>query len=120
MTARSRKEPKAQALTLRELREALGMTQAVLPSRMKMGQAELSALERREDWKLSTPQRYVEELSAELELVANVGAGSGYGTRWGFARISAGNPDRFPECPSIQDADLVGTAPRVPTVDHAN
>jgi predicted transcriptional regulator len=60
-------------LTLRELREAAGKTQADLAPLTEMTQSELSKVERRADHRLSTLRRYVEALGGELEIAAVIG-----------------------------------------------
>jgi DNA-binding XRE family transcriptional regulator len=67
-------EAKAKAdaleMTLRELREAAGKTQAEVADLTGVAQSELSRLERRDDHRLSTLRRYVEALGGELEVTA--------------------------------------------------
>ena len=65
-----RAEAEALLLTLRELREMSGKTQAEIAGVAEMTQSELSRAERREDHLLSTLRRYVEALGGELEVVA--------------------------------------------------
>jgi predicted transcriptional regulator len=60
-------------LNLAELRKGLGVTQAQLAEVAKMTQGEVSQLERREDYKLSTLRRYVQALGGDVEIVAVVG-----------------------------------------------
>lgn len=60
-------------IALRELRKLLGLTQAKLAARIKTSQAQLSAMEGREDWLLSTVRGYVEALGGELEVRAVFG-----------------------------------------------
>jgi hypothetical protein len=55
-------------LTLREMRDAAGKTQAELGAALGSDQAEVSKLERRNDMMLSTLQRYAEALGAECEV----------------------------------------------------
>jgi len=57
-------------LTLRELREQLGKTQAAVAALSKVSQAELSRAERRRDHLISTLRRYVESLGGEIEILA--------------------------------------------------
>lgn len=60
-------------LTLRAIREAAGKTQVELAERAGMDQADVSRLERRDDFEdcqVATLRRYVEALGGELELVA--------------------------------------------------
>lgn len=73
----ARIEAKAKAdaidMTLRELREAAGKTQAEVADLTGAAQSELSRMERRDDHRLSTLRRYVEALGGELEVVAVLG-----------------------------------------------
>jgi DNA-binding XRE family transcriptional regulator len=61
------------AMTLRELREDAGRTQAEIADLADTTQAALSRVERREDNPIATLRRYVEALGGELELVAVIG-----------------------------------------------
>lgn len=72
---RVRQEAKEElrALTLRQLREEVGKTQAELAELTQVTQSALSRLERREDNPLEVVRRYVEALGGELELVAVIG-----------------------------------------------
>jgi len=60
-------------MDLKELREAAGKTQEELAQALKKAQSEISRLEGRSDYRLSTLQRYVAALGGELEVVANFG-----------------------------------------------
>lgn len=62
-----------QEMDLRELREAAGKTQAEMAEALRTVQPEISRLERREDYRLSTLQKYVTALGGSLELVAVFG-----------------------------------------------
>lgn len=55
---------------LAELRRNLGITQTELASRLRISQSDLSKLERRADWRLSTLRRYVTALGGDLRLTA--------------------------------------------------
>ncbi|MGI8517894.1 MAG: helix-turn-helix domain-containing protein [Acidimicrobiia bacterium] len=55
---------------LGELRRYLGITQTELASRLHISQSDLSKLERRADWRLSTVRRYVAALGGDLRLKA--------------------------------------------------
>lgn len=57
-------------VTLQQLRELLGLTQVELAARMKASQAQLSAIERRDDRLVSTLRKYVEALGGQLRLQA--------------------------------------------------
>lgn len=59
-------------MDLRALREAAGLTQEELAQRVDVTQSQLSKLERREDFRLSTLRRYVAALDGQLEIVAVV------------------------------------------------
>jgi len=56
--------------SLGELRRNLGITQTELASRLRISQSDLSKLERRADWRLSTLRRYVAALGGDLRLTA--------------------------------------------------
>ena len=60
-------------MDLRELREAAGKTQEELAAALKTVQPEISRFERREDYRLSTLQSYVNALGGELEIIASFG-----------------------------------------------
>ena len=59
-------------MDLRALREAAGLTQEELAQRVAVTQSQLSKMERREDFRLSTLRRYVSALGGQLEIVAIV------------------------------------------------
>jgi predicted transcriptional regulator len=58
---------------LRSIRELTGKTQVELAPLLEMTQSELSKLENRNDYKLSTIRKFVEALGGELEIVAKIG-----------------------------------------------
>jgi predicted ester cyclase len=60
-------------MDLRELRETAGKTQEELAAALKKTQPEVSRLERRGDYRLSTLQRFVTALGGELKVVASFG-----------------------------------------------
>ena len=60
-------------MDLRAIREMAGKTQVDVAAVTDMTQSEISRLERREDFRLSTLKRYVEALGGELEVVAAFG-----------------------------------------------
>jgi transcriptional regulator with XRE-family HTH domain len=60
-------------MTLRELREHLGLTQVDVSAAAEMTQSELSKAERREDHTVSMLRRIVEALGGELEMTACFG-----------------------------------------------
>jgi DNA-binding XRE family transcriptional regulator len=55
---------------LRQLRDLLGLTQVELAARMEASQAQLSAIEKRDDRLVSTMRKYVEALGGKLRLQA--------------------------------------------------
>ena len=61
----------AEELTLRQLRELLGLTQDEMADRLEVGQESVSRFERREDVRLSTLRSYVEALGGELHVTAS-------------------------------------------------
>lgn len=61
------------ALTLRELRQTLALTQQQVADKAEMTQSELSRMESRGDHRVSTLRRYVEALGGELEISVVVG-----------------------------------------------
>ena len=60
-------------MDLSELREASGKTQEEVAAALKKAQSEISRIESRSDYRLSTLKGYVAALGGELELVANFG-----------------------------------------------
>lgn len=60
-------------LNLQELRREFGLTQTELADRLEMTQAQISQIESRTDFLLSTIRRYVEALGGELEINAVFG-----------------------------------------------
>ena len=58
---------------LRAVREIAGKTQTEAAKLLETTQSELSRLERRDDYKLSTLRRFVEAMGGELEIVARIG-----------------------------------------------
>jgi predicted transcriptional regulator len=71
--ATKRAEREAAALTLRELRLDLELTQQQVADAADMTQSELSRLEKRGDHRVSTLRRYVEALGGKLEITVVVG-----------------------------------------------
>lgn len=61
---------KVRRMSLRLLREGLGLTQTEVAAKADMGQGDLSKLENREDLKLSTLVRYLDALGAKVEITA--------------------------------------------------
>lgn len=59
-------------MDLRELREAMGLTQGELAQRIEITQSQLSKMERRDDHRISTLRRYVQALGGSLEICAVV------------------------------------------------
>jgi hypothetical protein len=60
-------------MSLREMRELAGKTQVDVAGDLEKAQSEISALERREDFLLSTLKGYVAALGGELEVIARFG-----------------------------------------------
>jgi hypothetical protein len=60
-------------MDLRELRQSLGKTQVEMAEATGLTQPELSRMEHRLDYRLSTLRRYVEALGGHLEVTAVVG-----------------------------------------------
>ncbi len=60
----------AEEKSLREVRKALGCSQADLAKKLGMNQGDLSKFERRTDVYLSTVRHYVEALGGTLDLIA--------------------------------------------------
>ena len=60
-------------MSLREMRELAGKTQVEVADAIEKTQGELSRLERRDDYFLSTLRRYIEALGGELEVIAKFG-----------------------------------------------
>ncbi len=60
-------------MTIREMREELGLTQAQLAEALKMIQPDISRLERRDDHLISTLRNVVEAMGGELEVTAKFG-----------------------------------------------
>ncbi len=54
--------------SLQEIRKALGLTQAQLAGELSMSQVNISKLENRKDFHLSTLRKYVEALGCELHI----------------------------------------------------
>jgi transcriptional regulator with XRE-family HTH domain len=79
----------AEEMSLRELRRAMGKTQAAVAKRLKIGQDAISKLETRSDMYISTLRGFLEAMGAELEIVA-----------------------RFRDRPAIRIEELGGAAPK--------
>src|SRR5262245_11407292 len=60
-------------MDMRAVRELVGKTQTDVAEAADMAQSEVSRLERRQDVRLSTLQRYVQALGGELEVFASFG-----------------------------------------------
>jgi predicted transcriptional regulator len=71
--AKARADYEVRALTLKELRQDLEVTQAELAQAADMTQSEMSRLEGRADHRLSTLRRYVEALGGQIEVTALIG-----------------------------------------------
>jgi len=66
-------EAKLVEMDLRAIRELLGVTQVELAKAAEIAQPEVSRMERRRDYRLSTLRRYVEALGGELDIEAVFG-----------------------------------------------
>jgi transcriptional regulator with XRE-family HTH domain len=60
-------------MDLRELRLAAGMTQEQVAAALKAAQSEISRIEKRDDYRVSTLRSYVQALGGDLELIASFG-----------------------------------------------
>lgn len=60
-------------VSLRELRRLAGLTQVEVAAAMGIAQGEVSRLEHRADFHLSTLRRYVQALGGDVEVVARIG-----------------------------------------------
>ncbi|TXD36525.1 helix-turn-helix transcriptional regulator [Lujinxingia vulgaris] len=60
-------------LNLKALRKEIGLTQQELADRLEMAQAQVSHIENRDDFLLSTLRRYVEALGGDIEMFATFG-----------------------------------------------
>ncbi len=63
-------------IALNELRERRGVTQAHVATHLETSRPNVSRIEREDDVRLSTLQRYVRALGGELEIVVRFGDGS--------------------------------------------
>lgn len=68
--ARGRAEAMLAEMLLHEIREALGLSQEEVASRLERKQPTIVGLEKRADAQVSTVRRYIEALGGELEIVA--------------------------------------------------
>jgi DNA-binding XRE family transcriptional regulator len=60
-------------MDLRELRIAAGLTQEQMAEALKSAQSEISRLEKRDDYRVSTLREYVHALGGHLEIIAAFG-----------------------------------------------
>jgi predicted transcriptional regulator len=67
---RARAELEVRALTPKELRQDLAVTQTELAEQAEMTQSELSRLESRADHRVSSLRRYIEALGGEIDITA--------------------------------------------------
>lgn len=56
--------------TLQDMRRAMGLTQATVAEALRIKQVNVSQLEKRSDFLLSTLRKYVQAMGGDLELVA--------------------------------------------------
>lgn len=68
--ARERAEAMLAEMLLHEIREARGLSQEEVASRLERKQPTIVGLEKRADAQVSTLRRYIEALGGELEIVA--------------------------------------------------
>lgn len=61
------------AMDLRAIRELAGKTQVEVAETLNIAQSEVSRIERRPDYHLSTLRRFVAALGGELEVTARIG-----------------------------------------------
>jgi uncharacterized protein len=91
------------AMSLRELRRALGLPQREVARRLQKGQEEISRIENRSDLRLSTLHSYVGSLGGTLELVCSFKDRAPVRLRTGvFQAALATNPNarRLPRLPA--------------------
>lgn len=60
-------------MDLQEMRKLTGKTQVEVARILEASQGQVSEMEKREDYRLSTLRRYVAALGGELEVIANFG-----------------------------------------------
>ena len=60
-------------MDLQEMRKLTGKTQVEVARVLEASQGQVSEMERRDDYRLSTLRRYVSALGGELEVIANFG-----------------------------------------------
>ena len=60
----------AEEMSLRDLRKAVGKTQAAVAKRLKVGQEAVSKIEARSDVYLSTLRDYIRAMGGDLDLIA--------------------------------------------------
>ena len=69
----SRARDEVRAITLKELRQGLEVTQAELAEAAEMTQSELSRMESRLDHRVSSLRRYLQALGGDIEVTAVIG-----------------------------------------------
>lgn len=75
-TSGSETKPPQKVGSLAEMREIVGMTQAVLAQAAGLGQSAVSQFERRRDFRLNTLARHIRSLGGELQVAATFPNGS--------------------------------------------
>lgn len=60
-------------MDLQEMRKLTGKTQVEVARVLEASQGQVSEMEKRDDYRLSTLRRYVSALGGELEVIANFG-----------------------------------------------
>lgn len=100
-----------EALTLRQLRHALRVTQTELARRLKKGQEVVSRVEQRHDMLLSTLRAYVSSLGGELELVCRFGNRAAVRLKTGIEGDGDTMAAASPVTPSATEIAMAVTAP---------
>lgn len=72
-TQDSRIQAELLEMSLREVREMAGKTQAEVAEACEIFQAEVSRLENRSDMKISTIRKFIESTGGEVDLIARFG-----------------------------------------------
>lgn len=72
-SAHSSSNSESAGVTLKGIREAAGWTQVELASKLGKAQSEISKLERRQDFYVSTLREYIHALGGEIEVSVQLG-----------------------------------------------
>lgn len=100
-----------EALTLRELRHAMRVTQTELARRLNKGQEVVSRVEQRQDMLLSTLRAYVSSLGGELELVCRFGNRAAVRLKTAIEHPGETRGVARPVTPSATEIAMAVTAP---------